>query len=148
MKIKSLLGWRIYFVIVATILIGNLLSVLSCRSVVYTYYHSLIAFHKDFIVFYYFNILSAVINVLSLMPLFCYIYRRRFLRPRLWQVLFCLRIAFDFVDHNYETRFFQSLFKTDLAIALILLSISLLVILPSYFATFQYAFRQHRLFPQ
>ncbi len=145
MKIKISFWWRIYFVLAATIFICNLLSVLYPKSVVYIYYHSLIAFHKDFALFYYLNVMSAVTSALSLLPLFYYIYRRRFLSPRLWQVLFCLRIAFDLVGHGYETNFFQSLFQNNFTVAIISLAISLLLIFPSYFACFRYAFRQHRI---
>jgi len=146
MKIKISFWWRIYFVLAATIYICNLLSVLYPQSVVYIYYHSLIAFHKDFTLAYYLNILSAVTSLVSLLPLFFYIYHRPFFSPIVWQILFCLRIAFDFVGHGYEMNFFQSLFQNSFTVAFISLAISVLIIFPSYFAGFQYAFRQHRIF--
>lgn len=148
MKKNISLSWRIYFIVFSTISIGNLLVILNVHSPIYTYYHTLLAFNENYIFTYFFNIISCGLNVLSLLALFAYIYKRRIFNILFWKIFLVLRIIFEASGHLYETRFLQSLWYTDTLMAVITIFLSLVVVLPSYLACFRYAFKQNRFLSQ
>jgi len=146
MKRKNQFWWRAYFILAATIFISNLISIFHPDSDIYVYYHTLMVFHKNFTLSYYLNIASAVLNFLSLIVLLLYIFPRPFLSARIWQIFFLLRMVFDICGHTYENKFFKSLFYTDLTLGAASIALLIMIIFPSYFATFRYAFRQDQIF--
>src|SRR3989338_10676301 len=136
------LRWKIYLFIFTPLSLGNLAATLNPESVVFAYYHALMAFHPDYRLQYLLNIASASLNALALIPLFLYTFRGSFLWPRLWQWFFILRIAFDLAGHAYEVKLIESLFVSHAGYAVSSLLLLFLLTVPSYLAGFRYAFRQ------
>ena len=142
MNSKIGLRWKIYFFLFLPIACGNALSVVYPESPLYVYYHVLISFHKDYMFFYLLNVINALVNTLCLIPLFLYVFQVSFLSKRLWQWLFVIRIIFDIIGHDYEIKFFKSLFYINVWYGLSSLILLIALTIPSYFACFRYAFRQ------
>ncbi len=140
MSLKRRLFWKFYFFLFVPLPLGAMVGILFPESVIYSYYHVLIAFDPTYYLPYYLNVISAYLNLLSLIPLFLFAFGLRFLHPRVWQTLFILRAIFDIVGHRYEYVFIQSLLLTGAWPTFLAIAISLAVIFPSYLACYRYAF--------
>ena len=134
--------WKIYTVLFSLVVIGNLTSILSEDSFLYTYYHILLAFRKEYTLLYYLALTSAFVNLIALVPLILYTLRINFLPPRLWQWLFTLRLAFDLFGHSYELKQIRSFFAADVIQGILVLIPLILTFFPSYIALYKYAFRR------
>ncbi len=146
MLLKIGLRWKIYFFIAAPLTLGNFLAVLHPDSPLYAYYHILMTFDADFTLFWGLNIASGLLNFISLIPFFLYVFQIKFLKLRIWQWLFALRVIFDLTGHSYEVSFFKSLFYSNPQYALSMILLSLAVYIPSYIACYKYSFREETLF--
>lgn len=145
MKKKIHWLWKIYFFIYCFPVINNLISLLTRDSVIDQYYQILIAFKKTYFIWYAFNIGSIVIDGLSLIPLYLFIFQKRFLNTFIWKSLFIIRVTLLFVGHSYEWKMIKSFFYADIAIASSLVIFLMLFNIPSYAGCFQYTFHQKKL---
>ena|SRR3989338_8595140 len=143
---KTSLPWKIYFFLFVPFPVTGLLGITLPQGTVYSYHHVMMAFDKSYAMIYWLNVTCAVVNVLSLVPFFLFVFQKRFLYPKAWQYFFIARIIFELTGHAYETNVIKSLIFTDLWIAASSLFISFAVILPSYIAGFLYAFRSEKIF--
>jgi len=125
---------------------GNLVSIFSQESVITSYYRIVVILNAGYSHAYSLNQASALMNALSLVPLYLFIFRIRWLRPWLWQFIFFVRISFETIGHAYEVQLLRSLFYNDILIAVATIAFMAAMILPSYWACFRYAFRQKALF--
>ena len=140
------LRWKIYFFLAVPLWISNLFVLFQPDSSPYTYYNVLITFHENYTLAYFLAIAGAVVNVLTLIPFYLYIFQIQFLPVRLWQWLFVFKVFFDAFGHHYEFNFLKSLLYSNRLYASLSVALILLFILPPYVACYRYAFRQDKLF--
>ena len=139
-------GWKIYLILFSLLILGNAISLFYEESYLYIYYNILITFDKSYLFYYYYAVLNNVLELAVLVSLFLYVFKIRFLAPSFWQWIFVFRIVFDLVGHHFEFQTMKSLYLTDLHLALATTGIVFALMLPSYLGSFQYAFRQHKIF--
>ena|SRR3989338_930153 len=139
------LSWKVYSVLFFFTASANAASIFFPESALYSYYHTLIAFNRQYFVAYYLNIASAMMIFLSLVPLLLFTFRIRFLGKRFWQWFFCGRIIFELTGHAYEAKFIKSLSYESLWLVVLSLALAAAILAPSYIANFLYAFRQNKL---
>src|SRR3989338_5929321 len=131
------LSWKIYLGVFSAFTLGNL-AYLASESIIYKYYHILIAFTPDYSILYTLDVAMSAVNLLSLIPLFLYAFRVKILGKKLWQILLVARVVLDLVGHCYEKKFMQSIFVDTPWTAGLIVVLLLLFIGPSYLANFEY----------
>ena len=133
--------WTGYFLVYALITSGNTSYFFQRDSLINMYYTALIAYDPLFLVSPLLNLISIVLNALSLIPLYLYIKDTCWLSPVVWRVFFAARLAFDLTGRSYELQILKSLYYHDLILVIKMLFPILIFIIPSYAAHFRYAFR-------
>jgi len=141
-------AWKVYAAVFAVSIIAYLASLLSPYSFLYIYYHVLIAFNDRYSTLYILAIISSVVNILNLVPLFLYVFRISWQPALIWRVLFILRVASDLAGHSYEFKTIQSMLLTDFLLGLVALFPLGSFLIPSYIAGFKYAFMHTEIFSQ
>lgn len=142
----EIVGWKIYLIIFSLFTLGSTISIFYENSYSYLYYNILIAFHKSYLLSYWFAIISNIINSISLITLYLYISRTKLWNVIFWRWLFVFRVVFDLVGHAFEFKTIKSLFYSDQWLGVITISLAAAVLLPSYLASFRYAFHQEKVF--
>ena len=137
--------WELYLWVVLFFTLRKAVSFFHPESASYLYFHILQAFDSLFLFNYFANLIQIFLNLVHVIPLALFIYRRRLFPASLWQVLFILKIIFDIAGHRYETSQFASFLHHDPLIALLLFIPSMAIYVPAYIAQFQYAFCQDKL---
>jgi len=143
---KTRWPWKVYFFISTYMGIINFMGLLAGDSQIDQYYKILIVFKRSYLIWYGFNIASISTEALCLIPLFLFVFHKRFLSPFVWQSLFGIRIVLFFLGHSYEVKMIKSYFYANSAVAAGSIVFLFLLMLPAYIAHFQYAFRQKKLF--
>ena len=138
--------WKIHFLVFSLYTFINMWNLAGTDSFLYLYYHILMAFHQGYRVMYGLAVLKVILNLLSLVPFFLFLFQIRFLSARFWQWLFALRVFFDLFGHAAEIKFFESLLHESQHLFFSYLFVFLVLVVPSYIVCFQYAFKQRRLF--
>ncbi len=138
--------WKIYFFVFSFIIIKNAVGILTPGSFLYLYYHTLIAFHPSYWIFYILAIIQVFFNIVGLFQLFLFVFRICLLTPRFWQWMLALRIIFDVTGHSAELKTLIAVFYNSQEIFLSAVALIALVGIPSYGACFQYAFRWGEFF--
>ncbi len=133
--------WKIYFFVFSVHVLLNMLNLFFPDSLPYVYYHILMAFHPGYRTAYGLAVLQVIFNLITVIPLFLFVFQIRLLNAHLWQWIFVLRVIFDLTGHALEIKFFRSVFHADLQTFLSYLFIFLVLIVPSYIGCFWYAFR-------
>ena len=146
MKKKGNWLWELYFVYFAILVINQVVNILFPTSVIYTFYHVLIAFDRWLAVLYYVRIFCDILNLVCLIPLYLFMFKIKWLNKTLWQWVVALRVGFDLVGHYYEYITVKSLFFSKPLVAAQLILWFVLTVLPSYYACLKYAFRREKLF--
>ena len=138
--------FKIYFLIYGILSINYLIDLYVPYSKMFLFYHVLMAFNIANVINYDLAVLSSLLNITALVPIYLYIYKRRFLDDDFWKKIFSFRVAFEFTGHQYEYNFIKSLFhfpSFDLGIYTIALLTC--ITLPSYLIFYQYAFASKNL---
>ena len=131
---------KIYLLVIAPFYLGSLAAIFEPTSPLYAYYHILIAFDTDYSLLYYLNIGCAIMNTLSLVPLCLFVWHIYFLPARFWQFFLFLRLFFELTGHAYEINFIKSMMYVNNMYVIPSFLFALLLIIPSYIASFKYAF--------
>lgn len=140
--------WGSAFLIYLFVVTANAIYFFWSDSAMNLYYQILMAYNIYFLVPFCLNALSVILNILTLLPFYLFIRRINFLVPSFWQWLFIFRLAADITGRSYEFQFIKSLFYQDPQTGFSLISVYLLLVLPSYIALYLYAFdREPSLFP-
>ena len=139
-------AWKIYLIIFSLFTIGNSASLFCENSYLYLYYNILIAFHKSYLFRYWYAVISNLLNVISLSCLYLFVFRIKFLKVIFWQWVFVFRVVFDLLGHAFEVKTIESLFHNSNELGIISIVLVVTMLLPSYAASFQYAFRQQKIF--
>ena len=143
---KPGLIWKTYLIYWTVIVVMANFEVFSFESELYRFYQILTAFHKTFAMIYYTEASRAAINILSLIPLYLFVFQKKALAPSAWKTLFALRVVFDICGNYYHFVFIKSFALTDPWLAAQVVSGALLTVTPSYAACYQYAFQQEKVF--
>lgn len=138
---KSGFGWKIYLCIFALYILGNAGDILLPTSFLYIYYHALMAFHPAYLIPYILALGQVFFNLVSLVPLFLFVFRIPFLSARFWQQMLVLRIIFDLTGHAGEANQLISISHADSEWFFSKILLTGIMLIPSYGACFQYAFR-------
>lgn len=133
--------WVCYILLVVLMCAGKYEILLVPGEPQNTYYHILMAFHPINSIYYYAAVIQLLINCIHILPLFLFIFNRRFGPHILWQTLFFTRILFDIIGQNYEINEITGLFQENIKIVLLFCLASVVLWAPSYIACYLYAFR-------
>ena len=144
---KPGLIWKIYGLYFTLLTVLHFVSFVYPRSPIFLFFQFLIGFHRPLLIIYVINIFGALLNILTLWPLYLFIFHRQRLRPRLWQTFFFLKILGDVFSNYFQFLTLKSFFHSDHTLAFQIFFGDVLTVLPSYIACFQYAFQQHKIFP-
>jgi len=147
MKKRTHWAWKVYFSLFSIGTLLNLIILLSGESSASQYYQILAAFKHSYLLYYYLNVINVIIDILSLVPFFLFVFHIRLFRPIVWQILFQARILFFLAGHRYEWQTIRSFAYTDLLSTILAIILFVLFVFPSYIACFKYAFDQKKLFP-
>ena len=110
------------------------------ESSMYQYYQILIAFDIYFLIPYVLNAAAVLLNALSLIPFYGFLFKIDILSKDFWKYILLARILADLTGHAYEWKLIKSLVRYDLQVALGFVSIAVMINLTSYLALFLYAF--------
>lgn len=138
--------WKIYLVTFTLYVLGNAGDILLPTSFLYIYHHALMAFHPVYIIVYLLALGQVFFNLANLIPLFLFVFRIPFLSPRFWQWMLVFRIVFDLTGHSGEMRHLISISHANTEWLISKIAVTLIMIIPSYSACFQYAFRWEEFF--
>ena len=141
---KTGLVWKIYLGVFTLYVFGNAGDILAPTSFLYIYYHTLMAFHPAYLISYLLALGQVFFNLVNFIPLFLFVFRILFLSQRFWQWTLILRIIFDLTGHAGEIQHLISISHANSEWFISRIVLGLLVILPSYGACFQYAFRWNK----
>ncbi len=145
MKKKTHWFWIIYFFIYCIPTLVRSLTLFAEDSIINQYFRVLIAFKKTYFIWHTFSIANTIVETLALIPLCLFCFKRRFLNPSMWKMLFVARIFLLFAGHHYEWKMTQSFFHADSTYLVAVITSLVLFSAPSYIACYVYAFHQDRL---
>jgi len=145
MKRKTHWTWKAYFFLYSTGILLNLLIFFSDESPIHQYYHILMIFKQSYCIQYYLYIAKVIIEALSLIPLFLFIFRIHAFPVLIWQFLFCSRIFLLIFGQSYEWNLFRAMIYGNPTATIAALSLGILFAIPSYIACSKYAFWQKQL---
>ncbi len=133
--------WKIYGVLLTSIVTHDVIAFLSPDSELRTYYTILIAFNKLYFIPLLLNILSMVINCLVPIVVFYYAFNMSS-DKKFWKIFLFVRIFFDLTGHFYSLQLIKSAYFQSPTYALACIGILLIPILPSYIAHYSYIFKE------
>lgn len=138
------LRWKIYAVIYSLIVLAGVTISLLPESRVYGYYQILLVLDKShwlkLLLFYFANL----IDLISLVPLLLFAFRKRWLSQDFWKLIFGGRIIGLVMGHNYEYNILSSLLISNPTRTIIAMAVTIAISLPSLIAQFIYSFRSNK----
>lgn len=146
MFVKRDFVWYLYLAIYLYFVVNKTYHFFAPDSSQNIYYHILAAFDKSFYPVIYFSYFQIILNILSIVPLFCFMFYIHFLAPTFWEILFIMKVIFDILGHTYEINGLVGFYHTSPKICFIVLSASVLPYVPSYIAFYLYAFKRDEHF--
>lgn len=141
MRKTKLTIWCIYILIYILFVTKRCYNLFTPGEIGYNYFNYLIHFDVYFIFIYFFNMMQVLFTTLHLMPVLLYVFKIDLFNKRVWKFLLSLRIIFDILGNNYEWHFLNSIKQVSLPSFYILLTLSIAVYIPSYYASYRYAFK-------
>jgi hypothetical protein len=133
--------WRIYLVLYTATTALLTWDFFTTDSRISIYYHILIAFSTSYILFYCLNALSVILNCLAVLPIYGYIFNLSVLSKKFWKWFFIFRLGMELTGRYYEYQIIRSITFDDTALLTQIIIWIVLFLFPSYFATFNYAYR-------
>lgn len=135
------LFWKFYSVLFYIITLQATAQFLDQKSILVVYYNTAIVFSHWFIIPYFFNILSVLINCAICVFIFCYSSDVKGLfRMPSW--LFYLRLLSDGAGHSFDTKTVQAGFAQGELLGFIDLFSLIVPVLPSYFIQWKMTFKK------
>ena len=137
------LRWKIYAFLYSLIVLLNAYFSLSRTRPIYTYYQVLILIDRSHwadLVFFYF---SNIIEVISLVPLFLFVFKTRFLSQQFWRLIFFGRIIGLLAGRDYEHHAIKSLFYANPTVITTAVIVAVIAAVPSFAGQYLYAFRKN-----
>jgi len=142
MKLPERLGFKLYFFFFTWICIGDLAVLFLPETETYIYYHTMQALLPTSVMFYNYALLRVLVNLICLGALLSYAFNIKHTAGWFWRPLFLARIATDLFGHNYELQSFKSAFYGEWGVFVATLILYALLLIPSYYAHYAYAFRK------
>jgi len=143
MSRKVNLFWLTYFYFFFIFSIAQASAFLGVDSPSQFYYAVLYSFNDIFALEYFFNVTQILLNMVHLVPLYLFIYKKWTSNQELLKFLLFFRILFDIVGHAWETNFLAGIYQLNPYLCWTLLAGFGLLYLPSYYACYVYAFKVH-----
>ncbi|NLE64616.1 MAG: hypothetical protein GX606_01725 [Elusimicrobia bacterium] len=140
MRIPRRLGSRIYAFFFAWLALSQMLGLLVPGTKQYVYYHVMIAFLRSTEKVYHAALASSVLTMIAVIPVFLFAFDARPKGLWLWRGLLIVRLFADLWGHNFEWQMIKSFAATEPLAAGLSLGSLLLLIGPSYYTHFRYAF--------
>jgi hypothetical protein len=140
MKWPQRLAYKLYFFFFLWICLGDLLVLVFPETEAYIYYHTMQTLLPASVMFLHYALLRASVDILCLGVLFAYAFNLKPAAGWFWRPLFLARIATALTGHNYELQSLKSAFYGEKGLLLATLIIYGLLVLPSYYAHYLYAF--------
>lgn len=134
--------WQIYFFLIAFILVKMNLSFISPKNDSHTFYTTLIAFDKRFILHYLAHHTFLITNLIALFFLARFSWDKPPKYPFVCQILLLIKIFFDITGNLYFTNQLEMLFKQSLLIFLLQLLTAVGIYLPGYLGLYFYGLKQ------
>ena len=129
------------YLLLMSYLIGNkTLNFFNPESPIHSYFIILRAFDISFYIPFLLACLQIAFSLLSLIPLFLYIFQIEFLNKTFWKYFFFFNLLFDICGHNYEMNDIIGIYNANPRIALTVFLSSIIPYFPKYIACFRYAF--------
>jgi hypothetical protein len=140
MKLPERLGFKLYFFFFVWVCIGDLAILFLPETETYIYYHTMQVLLPTSVMFYNYALLRALVNLICLGALLAYAFKWKQTAGWFWRPLFLARIATDLFGHNYELQSCKSAFYGDRGVFVATLIFYALLVIPSYYAHYAYAF--------
>ena len=134
--------WKIYFLVYSSVILLSSLGFFQASSSIHLYFNIIQAFDNVFLTSYIFWGLQIFFNLLHLVPLFLFAFRKSFLSAPLWQTLLLFRVFFDITGHSYELNQILSLYYANPKTAIYVTLLICAMHIPSYTACYLYAFHR------
>ncbi len=141
MNNKNKFIWGFYFALFTLIVFKKAAAFLTPGTPIHLYFYILYIFDWAFIINYFFNFTSILLNLIHLFPLGFFILDKKIFKPILWKYLFVMRIVFDLNGNSYEIFAITSIFRDDPWTAAFILLRTIMFYIPSYIACYYYAFK-------
>ena len=139
---------RIIFFLYCIYVGANVFNILPQSSFLYVYYHILLNFNSTFKILYFLAIGREIMNVLSIIPYFLYVFRIKLGKPVIWKSLLALRLILDISGSSAQINFYKALYHSDGYFFYSTLIFISSLIISSYIACFRYAFFWQKLLPK
>jgi len=136
------LRWKIYAAVYALMIISGTYFSLLPESRILDYYQILILLDKRHWWNLYLFYISCFFEVISLVPLFLFVFRIRWLSQDFWKIILAGRLVGLAGGHNFDYNLIISLIFANPIHAFIAILVTALISLPSFCAQFIYAFRK------
>ncbi len=133
--------WKLYGILFTGIVFLNLWDIYSKDSSFLMYYTMLMAFNKRYCLLFILNVLSIIINLISLLVVFFYAFDIKS-SLKFWRIFFLIRVGFDLAGHFYDSQFIKAAFFQSFSYGLACIGAFVLPMLPSYMAHYIYAFKK------
>jgi len=133
--------WKFYFIIFLFMCQKKLIHVFWPDSKEFLYYFILRAFDSIFHIPYCQYLLQVFLSALHCIVLFLFIYRIKWLNAEFWKYALILRCLFEVTGHSYELNNLIAFYRYDPMILLSILAFYITPHIPSYFASYWYAFK-------
>ena len=104
------------------------------------YYHYMISLDARFIFFYAVNAAIIILNLFSLIPIYLYMFRIRFLSRSFWQGFFLIRLFLEIPGRPFEISVIKSLYIQNANFAYLTALVFCLLHGPSYVAIYRHIF--------
>ncbi len=106
------------------------------------YYIFLVLFDRYYLIPLFMNALMIIMNILSVIPVYCYIFKRRFLSENFWKLFLVIRICAELNGHHYESKVVQAFWFDDPFVSFSIVLMGLCWMVPSYLVLYIYAFKR------
>ncbi len=136
------ISWiTIAYLILMTYLIGQeAYRFFSPNSQIHLYFRLLRAFDLTFYIPYLLALCQIIFNILSLIPLFLYIFNIQLFNKMFWKYFLIFNFAFDLTGHSYHVNELVGISYANPRTAILLFLSAVIPYIPKYIACFRYAF--------
>ncbi len=147
MKFPKRIGYKVYFFIFSWLCLDGLVSLFTPEADVYTYYHTLTTLYPRASIMYILAITKSIINMICLVPLFSFAFKKDLHWGKFLRSLFFLRIAADLTGQNYEWQSIKSLSHAESLLPFLAVGIWVGISYLSYKAHYICAFEKTSTMP-
>ena len=134
------LFWTSYLFFYSLMMVMQIVIFFASDSQESLYYHYMISLDARFIFFYMVNAAIIILNLLSLIPIYLYMFRIKFLSRSFWQGFLLIRLFLEIPGRTFEISVIKSLYIQDVNFAYLTALVFFLLHCPSYVAIYRHIF--------